>query len=273
MWQVSEDRIFSISQDEIKRHIGPAPQYVLERPAEEVTVAAKFYNRKSGSVESMYKPNTLQKRKHQINSLAFDAQATIMPSCHHVIMSSCHHVTVSSCHHVITSSCHHACHRVIVSSCHRVIVSSCHHLAGFRSTGIAVGKAGGLQMLADTNAVSTLPHLTRTNSHITHTRVSAGVACITEQRGRASGAVAKQQEDQGRHRGQVWVVARPGDRARRREGCWRCGAVPRYCRRRGQSGSAADGCSRDPWPCVLSGDCRLALGVDRRRILFSRLLV
>ena len=124
MWQVSEDRIFSISQDEIKRHIGPAPQYVLERPAEEVTVAAKFYNRKSGSVESMYKPNTLQKRKHQINSLAFDAQATIMPSCHHVIMSSCHHVTVSSCHHVITSSCHHACHRVIVSSCHRVIMPS-----------------------------------------------------------------------------------------------------------------------------------------------------
>ena len=39
-------------------------------PPQEVKIAAEFWNRSSGSKESTYQPSRLQKRKHQINSLA-----------------------------------------------------------------------------------------------------------------------------------------------------------------------------------------------------------
>jgi len=39
-----------------------------------VKISANFWNRKTGAVEEYHKPNKLQKRKHQINSLAFDVK-------------------------------------------------------------------------------------------------------------------------------------------------------------------------------------------------------
>ena len=70
---VDESRVLSISQDALKRMV-PVSTYVPQAPKEEVAISAKFYNRSSGVAESTHKPSTLQKRKHQINSLAFNAQ-------------------------------------------------------------------------------------------------------------------------------------------------------------------------------------------------------
>jgi len=69
------EKVISISQDALKRSMGPARQYEIPKPAEDVTISANFYNRGSGELEQSYKPNKMQKRKHQINSLAFDCAA------------------------------------------------------------------------------------------------------------------------------------------------------------------------------------------------------
>ena len=45
-------------------------KYEVPAPPQEVKIAAEFWNRSSGSKESTYQPSRLQKRKHQINSLA-----------------------------------------------------------------------------------------------------------------------------------------------------------------------------------------------------------
>ena len=42
---------------------------------QDVKIAATFWSRTSGAVEQQYKASSLQKRKHQINSLAADAMA------------------------------------------------------------------------------------------------------------------------------------------------------------------------------------------------------
>jgi len=40
-----------------------------------IKIEAKFWNPRAGDVQTVYQPGKLQKRKHQINSLAFQAQA------------------------------------------------------------------------------------------------------------------------------------------------------------------------------------------------------
>ena len=65
-----EGGMVSVSQDEMRAAFGPARQYEVPAPPQEVKIAAEFWNRSSGSKESTYQPSRLQKRKHQINSLA-----------------------------------------------------------------------------------------------------------------------------------------------------------------------------------------------------------
>jgi len=62
------------AQDALKQAMGPARQYEVARPAEETKISASFWNRRTGAVESSHKPSSMQKRKHQINSLAFDCK-------------------------------------------------------------------------------------------------------------------------------------------------------------------------------------------------------
>ena len=64
----------SISQDALRRSIGPARHFEVERPPEEVKIAASFWDRKTGAVQQHYEPNSTQRRKHQINHLAHQAQ-------------------------------------------------------------------------------------------------------------------------------------------------------------------------------------------------------
>ena len=69
-----EGGMVSVSQDEMRAAFGPTRQYEVPAPPQEVKIAAEFWNRSSGSKESTYQPSRLQKRKHQINSLAFDCK-------------------------------------------------------------------------------------------------------------------------------------------------------------------------------------------------------
>jgi proline-rich protein PRCC len=55
--------------------MGPARQFAVPAPKEEVKISANFWSRQSGSVETSYQPSRMQKRKHQINSLAADCAA------------------------------------------------------------------------------------------------------------------------------------------------------------------------------------------------------
>ena len=52
-----------------------APSFVLDAPKEEAKVEAKFWNRQTSSFATSYQPSSLQKRKHQINSLAHAAMS------------------------------------------------------------------------------------------------------------------------------------------------------------------------------------------------------
>jgi len=71
------DRVVEVSQADLRKAMGQAKQYdfAVPPPKEEVKIAASFWSRASGTVEQQYKPSSLQKRKHQINSLAADAAA------------------------------------------------------------------------------------------------------------------------------------------------------------------------------------------------------
>ena len=53
-----------------QRKFGQEVKKLVPAPPQEVKIAAEFWNRSSGSKESTYQPSRLQKRKHQINSLA-----------------------------------------------------------------------------------------------------------------------------------------------------------------------------------------------------------
>ena len=73
---VDASKVVSISQDTLKRSIRPANEYAIApKDAEEVKVTAKFFNRSTGGIETSYQPSKLQKRKHQINSLAAECAA------------------------------------------------------------------------------------------------------------------------------------------------------------------------------------------------------
>lgn len=77
-YEISDsDRVVEVSQADLRKAMGPAKQYdfAVPPPKEEVKIAANFWSRASGTVEQQYKPSSLQKRKHQINSLAADAAA------------------------------------------------------------------------------------------------------------------------------------------------------------------------------------------------------
>mmetsp|Transcript_24785 Transcript_24785/g.59863 ORF Transcript_24785/g.59863 Transcript_24785/m.59863 type:complete len:100 (-) Transcript_24785:188-487(-) len=52
-----------------------APAHLLEAPKDDAKVQAKFWNRQTSSFQQTYQPSSLQKRKHQINSLAHAAIA------------------------------------------------------------------------------------------------------------------------------------------------------------------------------------------------------
>eukprot|EP00967_Tisochrysis_lutea_P115979 scaffold186274_cov28-Tisochrysis_lutea.AAC.1 len=71
-YEMAQDgAVMTLSQEELKRSIGPAHHYDIPKPVQDVQISASFWNRKTGQVESGGpKPSKLQKRKHQINSLA-----------------------------------------------------------------------------------------------------------------------------------------------------------------------------------------------------------
>ena len=71
---LDEGKVVSVSQADLKKTIGPAREFEIQRPKEDVQIAAQFWNRKTGSLEATCKPNRLQKRKHQINALAHDCK-------------------------------------------------------------------------------------------------------------------------------------------------------------------------------------------------------
>ncbi len=75
MDEVSEDKMVSVSLDQMRRNTGAVRDYSLEAPKEEVKIAAHVWNRTTGAVESQYKASSTSKRKHQINSLAAEAAA------------------------------------------------------------------------------------------------------------------------------------------------------------------------------------------------------
>jgi hypothetical protein len=74
---IDEGQVVSVSQDDMLKAMGPAKQYDfgIPQPTQDVKIAASFWSRSSGGVEQQYKASSLQKRKHQINSLAADAMA------------------------------------------------------------------------------------------------------------------------------------------------------------------------------------------------------
>eukprot|EP00962_Isochrysis_galbana_P041484 scaffold15248_cov115-Isochrysis_galbana.AAC.2 len=66
--------VVTLSQDQLKRAIGPARPHEVPTPASEVHISASFWNRKTGQIEAGGpKPSKLQKRKHQINTLAAES--------------------------------------------------------------------------------------------------------------------------------------------------------------------------------------------------------
>jgi hypothetical protein len=66
--------VVSLSQEQLKRTIGPARPHEVPIPAAEVQISASFWNRKTGQIEAGGpKPSKLQKRKHQINTLAAES--------------------------------------------------------------------------------------------------------------------------------------------------------------------------------------------------------
>ena len=71
---LDEGKVVSVSQADLKKTIGPAREFEIQRPKEDVQIAAQFWNRKTGSLEAVCKPNRLQKRKHQINALAHECK-------------------------------------------------------------------------------------------------------------------------------------------------------------------------------------------------------
>jgi proline-rich protein PRCC len=71
---LSEGKVVDVSQADLRKALGAAKQYEFTpAPKQEVAIAASFWSRKTGTVESQYQASSLQKRKHQINSLAADA--------------------------------------------------------------------------------------------------------------------------------------------------------------------------------------------------------
>ena len=72
---VDESQMVEVNADALLKAMGPAKQYdfMVPAPKQEVKIAASFWSRSSGEKETQYKASTLQKRKHQINSLAADA--------------------------------------------------------------------------------------------------------------------------------------------------------------------------------------------------------
>mmetsp|Transcript_77785 Transcript_77785/g.154537 ORF Transcript_77785/g.154537 Transcript_77785/m.154537 type:complete len:316 (-) Transcript_77785:462-1409(-) len=75
-FDMSDGKVMDISQADLRKVMGDAKQYdFAPAPQPEVKIAANFWNRSSGAVEAHYQPSSLQKRKHQINSLAADAAA------------------------------------------------------------------------------------------------------------------------------------------------------------------------------------------------------
>ena len=76
-YDLSEGRVMDIDQAALKKVIGQSRQYDFAPPPppQEAKIAAGFWSRTSGDVVQHYVPSSQQKRKHQINSLAADAQA------------------------------------------------------------------------------------------------------------------------------------------------------------------------------------------------------
>lgn len=68
------EKVVNVSLTDLKKTIGPAREFEMGKPKEDVQIAAQFWNRKTGTLEATYKPNRLQKRKHQINALAHDCK-------------------------------------------------------------------------------------------------------------------------------------------------------------------------------------------------------
>ena len=76
-YDLSEGRVLDIDQAAMAKMVGQARQYDFNVPSapQEVKVSAGFWSRTSGEVVQHYQPSSLQKRKHQINSLAAQAKA------------------------------------------------------------------------------------------------------------------------------------------------------------------------------------------------------
>eukprot|EP00908_Phaeocystis_cordata_P026198 Transcript_8666.p3 GENE.Transcript_8666~~Transcript_8666.p3 ORF type:complete len:193 (-),score=77.96 Transcript_8666:189-767(-) len=72
---IDSSQVISVSQDVLKRSMAGAFDAQKPPDEEQIKVQAKFYNRSTGEVTTTYQPNKLQKRKHQINSLAAEAAA------------------------------------------------------------------------------------------------------------------------------------------------------------------------------------------------------
>jgi hypothetical protein len=64
----------AINQDEMRRTFRPTAEVVIPRPAADVHVEGRVYNRQSGAAEVTSKPTGQQKRRNQINQLAHQYQ-------------------------------------------------------------------------------------------------------------------------------------------------------------------------------------------------------
>ena len=74
---LDEHNVVEVDANALRKAMGAAKQYdfAVPPPKEEVKIAANFWSRTTGAVEQHHKASSLQKRKHQINSLAADAAA------------------------------------------------------------------------------------------------------------------------------------------------------------------------------------------------------
>ncbi|KAJ1630943.1 hypothetical protein T492DRAFT_999496 [Pavlovales sp. CCMP2436] len=68
--QASGDGMAAFDQGELQRTYRPANEVVVNRPAADVKVEGRVFNRSTGVTELTAKPTGTQKRKHQINHLA-----------------------------------------------------------------------------------------------------------------------------------------------------------------------------------------------------------
>ena len=76
-YDLSNGRVVDVDPAALRKIIGQSRQYdfVAPPPPQETKIAANFWSRTSGDVVQQYQPSSLQKRKHQINSLAAQAAA------------------------------------------------------------------------------------------------------------------------------------------------------------------------------------------------------